>query len=198
MIHNPVVTPDLPALAAQKPRHPWLLNDRLKVVIAAGRLDQVKDFPTLLRAFARLADKKLRLVVLGEGGQRLTLENLARELGIAGRVDFPGWIANPFALMSRARLFVLSSRYEGLGNVLVEALACGCPVVSTDCPHGPREILENGKWGALVPVGDDAALAAAMETALSQNPDRAALKRRAQFFSVKRAVAEYEKVLFRP
>jgi len=198
MIHNPVVTPDLPALAAQKPRHPWLLNNRLKVVIAAGRLDQVKDFPTLLRAFARLADKKLRLVVLGEGGQRLALENLARELGAAKRVDFPGWTPNPLAFMSRARLFVSVSQYEGLGNALIEALACGCPVVSTDCPFGPREILENGRWGALVPVGDDAALAAAMETALSQNPDRAALKRRAQFFSVERAVAEYEKVLFRP
>jgi len=116
MIHNPVVTPDLPALAAQRPRHPWLLNDPRKVVVAAGRLDQVKDFPTLLRAFARLADKNMCLIVLGEGGQRLALENLASELGIAGRVDFPGWIANPFALMARARLFVLSSRYEGLSR----------------------------------------------------------------------------------
>lgn len=198
MIHNPVVTPDLPALAAQKPRHPWLLDNTLKVVVAAGRFHPVKDFPTLLRAFALQADRKLRLIVIGEGGERFALENLARELGIAGRVDFPGWMPNPFAFMSRARLFVSVSKYEGLGNALIEALACGCPVVSTDCPFGPREILENGKWGRLVPVGDAAALAATMEDALSQNPDRAALKRRAQFFSVERAVAEYEKVLFRP
>jgi len=110
-------------------------------------------------------------------------------------VDMPGWEPNPFAFMSRARLFVLSSRWEGFGNVLLESLACGCPVVSTDCPTGPREILEDGRWGALVPVGDDAALAKAMEEALEARPDRDALRRRASFFSVERATEQYEKIL---
>jgi len=191
-VYNPIMVPD--SLAAEQPSHAWFMEPG-DVILAAGRLFVQKDFPTLLRAFARLANQKLRLVIVGEGGERGALENLARELGIAGRVDFPGWIANPFALMSRARLFVLSSRYEGLSNVLIEAMACGCPVVSTDCPHGPREILENGKWGALVPVGDHAALAAAMEDALRTEPDRDALRKRAEFFSVERAVREYEKIL---
>lgn len=192
-IYNPVMAPA--SMAAEPPSHAWFVDYPGDVILAAGRLFTQKDFPTLLRAFARLANQKLRLVIAGEGGERLALENLAGELGIAGRVDFPGWIANPFALMSRARLFVLSSRHEGLANVLIEALACGCPVVSTDCPHGSREILENGKWGALVPVGDDAALAAAMEDALRTQPDRDALRKRAEFFSVERAVREYEKIL---
>jgi len=192
-IYNPVAVPA--SLAAAAPAHAWFKDSSDNVILAAGRLFVQKDFPTLLRAFARLADRKLRLVIVGEGGERGALENLARELGIAGRVDFPGWIANPFALMSRARLFVLSSRYEGLSNVLIEAMACGCPVVSTDCPHGAREVLENGKWGALVPVGDHAALAAAMEDALRTQPDPNALRKRAEFFSVERAVREYERIL---
>ena len=192
-IYNPVAVPA--SLAAAAPAHAWFKDSSVAVILAAGRLFVQKDFPTLLRAFARLANQKMRLVIAGEGGERLALENLASELGIAGRVDFPGWVANPFALMSRARLFVLSSRYEGLSNVLIEALACGCPVVSTDCPHGSREILENGKWGALVPVGDDAALAAAMEDALRTQPDRGALRGRAEFFTVERTVREYEKIL---
>jgi len=198
VVYNPVVTPAMQRLAAQTPEHPWLQPGCPPVVLAVGRLDEVKDFPMLLRAFARLEDHaKLRLVILGEGGERTALENLAAELGIAERVSLPGWKRNPFALMHRARLFVVSSRAESLCNVLIEAMACGCPVISTvgGTMNGPQEILENGKWGGLVPVGDDAALAAAMEKALQTAPDREALRRRAGFFSAERVAKEYEKVL---
>jgi len=195
-IYNPAFTPDLEFLALETPAHPWLRQKGLSVILAIGRLQKQKDHPTLLRAFARLAGcPEMRLVILGEGPERMSLESLVRELGLEGKVDMPGWEPNPFAFMSHARLFVLSSRWEGFANVLVEALACGCPVVSTDCPAGPREILEDGRWGALVPVGDDAALAQAMEEALEARPDRDALRRRASFFSVERAVEQYEQVL---
>lgn len=198
VVHNPVVTPAMQRLAAQTPDHPWLQPGCPPVVLAVGRLHRVKDFPTLLRAFARLGnDDELRLVILGEGAERAALENLAAELGIAERVSLPGWKRNPFALMRRARLFVVSSEAESLCNVLIEAMACGCPVISTDGPYvnGPQEILENGKWGGLVPVSDDGALAAAMEKALQTAPDREALRRRAGYFSAERVAKEYDKVL---
>jgi len=197
-IYNPAFTPDLESLSSATPTHRWLRKKGLSVILAVGRLEKQKDHPTLLRAFARLAGRPgMRLVILGKGPERASLEALVRELGLEGKVDMPGWEPNPFAFMSRARLFVLSSRWEGFGNVLVESLACGCPVVSTDCPTGPREILEDGRWGALVPVGDDAALAKAMEEALEARPDRDALRRRASFFSVERAAEQYEKVLLK-
>lgn len=198
VIYNPVVTPAMQRLAAQTPDHPWLQPGCPPVVLAVGRLHPVKDFPTLLRAFARVENHAgPRLVILGEGGERAALENLAAELGIAERVSLPGWKRNPFALMRRARLFVVSSHAESLCNVLIEAMACGCPVISTDGPYvnGPEEILENGQWGGLVPVGDDGALAAAMEKALQTAPDREALRRRAGYFSAERVAKEYEKVL---
>jgi len=195
-IYNPIFTPDLESLASETPTHPWLQKKGLSVILTAGRLHKVKDHRTLLRAFARLAGRpEMRLVILGEGPERTSLEALVRELGLEGKVDMPGWEPNPFAFMIHARMFVLSSRREGLPSVLIEALACGCPVVSTDGPTGPRVILEDGRWGTLVPVGDDAALAQAMEAALEAPPDRDALRRRASFFSVERAVEQYEKIL---
>jgi len=196
VIYNPVFTPELESLASATPEHPWLRKKERSVILAAGRLQEQKDYPTLLRAFARLAGRTdMRLVILGEGTERPSLEILVRDLGLEGKVDMPGWVPNPFAFMSRARLFVLSSRWEGLPGSLIQAMGCGCPVVSTDCPTGPREILEGGRWGALVSVGDDAALAQAMEAALEAPPDRDALRRRASFFSVERATEQYEKVL---
>ena len=195
-IYNPVDTPDLHAKAAEQPDHPWLRDDGAPVVLAAGRLAPEKDFPTLVRAFARLAARRpCRLIILGEGSKRTEVEGLVEESGLTDRVSLPGWVENPFAFMARASLFVLSSRWEGLPTVLVEALACGCPCISMDCPSGPAEILGNGEFGPLVPVGDDAALAEAMEQVLNRPPDRKALQRRAADFSADRAVAAYEKLL---
>ncbi len=193
VIYNPVVTPELARQAAKPSGHPWLdTPDGPPVVLAAGRLHYQKDFPTLLRAFAALRRQRpARLVLLGEGRDRRALGTLARQLGIAGDLDMPGFVDNPFAFMARAALFTLSSRYEGLPGVLIQAMACGCPVVSTDCPSGPAEILEQGRWGRLTPVGDTGALASAMSATLDTPADRAALAGRAQAFSMKRTLDRY-------
>lgn len=195
-IYNPVVTAGLHAKASEPSAHPWLVDGGAPVVVAAGHLEERKDFATLIRAFARLnARRACRLVILGEGKQRQRLETLVTELGLAGRVSLPGWVANPLALFARAALFVLSSVHEGLPTVLIEALACGCPCVSTDCPAGPAEILQDGSFGPLVPVGDDAALAEAMERVLGQPPDRARLQRRGADFSAQKAGDAYEQLI---
>lgn len=166
VIFNPIVTSDLVEKAAARADHPWFTNGT-PVFVAAGRLQPQKDFPTLFRAFRRVVDERpARLLVLGEGPERARLEALVEELGIGERVQLPGATANPYAYMARAAAFVLSSRWEGLPTVLVEALSCRVPVISTDCPSGPREILADGRYGALVPVGDVDALARAMSSAL--------------------------------
>jgi glycosyltransferase involved in cell wall biosynthesis len=166
VIYNPVVTPELAEYARAPVPHPWF-DDDTPVFVAAGRLRPQKDFPTLLRAFATLrARRSARLVILGDGPEQENLQTLATELGIAADVQLPGATANPYAYMARAVAFVLSSRWEGLPTVLVEALRCGVPVIATDCPSGSREILGDGRYGTLVPVGDVRALADAMEVAL--------------------------------
>ena len=166
-LKNPSIPIDLDRLANAPAPHPWLERRDMPVLLAAGRLVEVKDFATLLRAFGALRRQRpARLVILGEGPQRGALLALAGQLGVAQDVALPGFSANPVAWMARAALFVVSSRYEGGPNVLIEALACGTPAVSTDCPHGPREILDHGRWGHLVPVGDAPALAAAMAATL--------------------------------
>ena len=195
-IYNPAITSDLHGKAAEQPDHSWLRDDGAPVVLAVGKLERQKDYPTLIRAFARLAARRpCRLVILGEGSKKKEVEGLVEESKLTDRVSLPGWVENPFAFMARASLFVLSSRWEGLPTVLVEALACGCPCVSTDCPSGPAEILLNGDIGPLVPVGDDAALAEAMERVLDRPPDRQVLQRRAADISADRAVAAYENLL---
>ena len=197
MVYNPVVTEEMERKAREPVDHPWIGETGPPVILAAGRLDEQKDFPTLLAAFARLPTRRpARLIVLGEGRQRPHLLSLARRLGVAEHVDFPGFVDNPYAFMARASLFVLSSRHEGLPTVLIEAMACGCPVVSTDCPYGPREILEGGKHGPLVPVGDAEALAAAMARTIDAPPRPEALRERASFFNVERAIDRYEELLF--
>ena len=195
-IYNPIVTPDLDDKAVETPDHPWFRDDGAPVLLAVGRLEKQKDYPTLIRAFARLAVRRpCRLIILGEGSKRTEVEGLVEELKLTDRVSLPGWAENPLAFMARASLFVLSSRWEGLPTVLVEALACGCPCVSTDCPSGPAEILQDGEFGALVPVGDSAALAEAMERVLDAPPDRRLLQQRAAYFSADRAVAAYEELI---
>ena len=195
-IYNPVVMPDVRTRAEEQTNHPWLSDGAPPVILAVGRMSKQKDYPTLIRAFALLAGRRpCRLVILGQGEQRAELEQLAASLGVADRVSFAGWVENPFAFMSRASLFVLSSIYEGLPTVLLEAMACGCPCVSTDCPAGPSEILEDGRLGPLVPVGDEGALADAMERVLERPPDAHALRERAEDFSGEMSVAAYEALI---
>ena len=191
-IYNPVVGRDLPALAQAPPGHPWFEPGAPPVILGAGRLVEQKDYPTLIRAFATVREwRPARLVILGEGEHRGRLEALAANLGLAAHVSFTGFVANPLAYMARAGVFVLSSRWEGLGNVLIEALACGCPVVSTDCPSGPAEILEGGEYGRLVAVGDPAALAAAILATLDDPPLRQRLVARGMQFTAERAARCY-------
>jgi glycosyltransferase involved in cell wall biosynthesis len=168
VVHNPIVTTELRELVAEPLGHPWFGPGQVPVVLGVGRLAPQKDFGTLIRAFARVIVRRpCRLMILGDGPERASLEALVADRGLTGSVDLPGWISNPYPYMARAGVFVLSSRWEGLPSVLIEALFCEVPVVATDCLSGPREILEGGRYGALVPVGDEEALAAAIEAALA-------------------------------
>ncbi len=202
-VYNPIVSEELVAAAAEPVDHPWLREGEPPVVLGCGRLTEQKDFPTLVRAFARLrATRPARLIILGTGTDPAAtrkecseLRELAAALQVGRDLDLPGFVANPCAYMSKAGLFALSSRWEGFSTVLTEAIACGCPVVSTDCPSGSAEILENGRYGPLVPVGDDAALAAAMARVLDAPPDPATLRRRAQSFTVECATDAYAGLL---
>jgi glycosyltransferase involved in cell wall biosynthesis len=184
VIRNPVITGELADLASRPCDHPWLAARERPLVLGAGRLERQKDFPTLIRAFSEVRRQRdCRLIILGKGGGRPGLEALISELGLTDDVDLPGFQPNPFPFLARADLFVLSSAWEGSPNVLTEAMALGTPVVSTDCPSGPREILDGGRFGPLVPVGDAAALARAVTATLDRHlPPRA----------LKEAVCEYD------
>jgi len=191
-IHNPVADDGLRARARQALQHPWFTPDAVPVILAVGRLTEQKDFATLLNAFSRLRAKRAaRLVILGEGRLRNNLQELANTLGIAADVEMPGFVENPFQYMARASVLVLSSQYEGLPGVLIQALACACPVVSTDCPGGSREILDNGNIGALVAVGDADGMAQAILSQLDNPTSKDVLLRRAEDFSVEVGVSNY-------
>jgi len=171
-IYNPTITPELFVLAKEEPQHRWL-NEDVPVILAVGRLNPQKNYSLLIEAFAELRKSlKAKLIILGdvfmpeEKEEKIKLVKLIDELGIKEDVDLAGFQKNPYAFMSRTDLFVLSSDFEGLPNVLIEALACAAPVGATDCASGPREILAGGKYGILVPVGDKDKLAAAMKSAL--------------------------------
>jgi len=166
VVYNPVIMPDTVARAREVPDHPWFGPGQPPVILGVGRLTPQKDFPTLLRAFAQVRrHRAARLIILGEGEGRAELDALAGELGVAEDVALPGFQKNALSYMAHSGVFVLSSAWEGLPTVLIEALAAGTRVVSTDCPSGPREILQDGRLGALVPVGDAMGLATAiMET----------------------------------
>lgn len=173
VVHNPIVTPQLRSMAAAPLDHPWFGPGEPPVILAVGRLSQQKDFPNLIRAFALVRQERpARLMILGEGPEQRVLEALIDELGLAVDVKLSGWVLNPYPYMRRAQAFVLSSRWEGLPSVLIEALYCGAPVIATDCPSGPQEILDGGEHGLLVPVGDVSALARAIERALDENIPR--------------------------
>lgn len=198
VIRNPVITDELERLARGPAPHPWLAAERdCPVILAMGRLARQKDFPTLLRAFARVRQERpCRLIILGEGRDRPTLEALAAELGIAKEVLLPGFQENPYPWLAHADLFVLSSAWEGSPNALTEALALGIPVVSTDCRSGPREILRDGELGALVPVGDDLALAdAVVNSGLEHPPTTATLRQAANEYRAENSANDYLRVL---
>jgi len=187
---NPVVTPAFLTRAGAPPRHPWLSGPReAPVIVGAGRLTPQKDFETLIRAVAMLdRPPPPRLILYGEGEDRGPLEALGGAAGLGDRLSMPGFTDNLGAELAAADLFALSSRHEGLPTVLIEAMACGCPVVSTDCPSGPREILEGGAHGRLVPVGDPGALAQAISATLAGPPDPVALRSRGAAFSLSASV----------
>jgi len=192
VVYNPAYAPRIESMALEPVPHPWLEDSSMPVLVASGRLEAQKDFATLLRAFALLRNRRpARLVILGQGSLGAQLQALADELSVSASVLFPGYVLNPWAYMGRASAFVLSSAHEGLPGVLVEALGLGIPVVSTDCPTGPSEILDRGRYGRLVPVHDPASLARAIEHALDTPVDRDQLKRRAREFSLEAAAAAY-------
>lgn len=170
VVENSTISPALYAMADEKISDAWFTDPAIPVIIGIGRLRKTKDFEVLIKAFAKIrGERSCRLVILGEGGERPHLEALIKELDLAGEVKLYGHVKNPFAYLQRAALFALSSRFEGSPNVLIEALALGIPVVATDCCSGPREILQDGKYGPLVPVGNVSALAQAMLETLA-NP----------------------------
>jgi glycosyltransferase involved in cell wall biosynthesis len=183
VVHNPVVTTELYTKASVPlGNHPWFAPDQPPVVLGIGRLTAQKDFCTLIKAFAILRQvMPARLIILGEGECRSELERLVQRMMLTADVALPGFVANPYSYIRQSAAFVLSSRWEGLPTVLIEALAVGATVVSTDCPSGPAEILEGGRWGHLVPVGDADALAAAIwESLTSACRDKEAARRSVQ------------------
>ncbi len=193
--HNPIETDELAIKSLVALDHPWFIDGQPPVIIGVGRLSKEKDFPTLIEAFNHLRlGKQARLVILGEGAERTFLESLIEASPYRADILLGGFQENPYNWMHGASVFVLSSRWEGFGNVLVEAMACGTPVISTACPSGPEEILEQGRWGRLVPVGDAEALANAIAQTLADAspPD---VKKRAEAFGVAHAVDAYLNVL---
>ena len=167
VIYNPVITSEMINLSRLPPNHPWLIDDSVPVVLGVGRLMPAKNFQLLIKAFHNLLDTiPARLIILGEGPERPRLERLVKELDIYDRVALPGFVHNPYVYFRNSSVFVLSSLWEGLPTVLIEALACGTQVVSTDCKSGPREILQDGKLGTLVPIDQSDALSDAIKYAL--------------------------------
>lgn len=168
VIYNPVITPELLAKAQQPIEHPWFAPEEPPVILGVGRLVKQKDFPTLIKAFAQVqAVKPARLVILGSGREQKSLQSLIAELGLTDKVALLGFVDNPSAYMAKSSVFVLSSLWEGFGNVLVEAMAMETPVISTDCESGPREILARGKYGYIVPVRDPQVMADAIVKVIS-------------------------------
>lgn len=198
VIYNPQDLEDIKTKASAQCL--WMIKEKLPLIVTSSRLVPLKDHRTLFRAFKKVTKKvSSHLVVLGDGPELEPLQSYAKELGIAEQISWPGWQFNPYSGMKLCDLFVLTSRFEGFGNVLVEAMACGLPVVSTDCPAGPREILDNGKYGILVPVGDDAELSEAILEIITNPGKRCELIEsgftRASEFSVSSVSRQYLDVL---
>lgn len=199
VVSCPVVAAEVFAGDFPVPDHPWCQEDGPALIMGLGELSGRKDFATLIRAFALLRrEVPARLMILGRGKDRDRLLALAGELGVADHLALPGFVPNPLDYLARASLFAFTSTLEGLGFALIEALAVGVPAVSTDCPSGPREILQDGKYGPLVPVGDHQALAAAMLATLRHPLPRAFLQAAARPYEIERATSAYIKALALP
>ena len=202
-ILNPIPH-NVTSLSKQLINHKWLSSEPRndsntfpKIILAAGRLIKQKNFLMLIRAFAEVRSRlDARLILLGDGPQREKILELINSLNIEEAISMPGWVDNPYSFMASADLFVMSSSWEGCPNVLLETLACGCSVVSTDCPPGPSEILEHGRWGKLVPVNDQTALAEAIIATLEDDTNQDALRQRATQFSPEYIIDNFE-ILFR-
>lgn len=196
VVPSPIVPERLFHEALPKPDHPWFAEGQPPVILGIGELSWRKDFATLIRAFARLRPEfPSRLMILGRGRQREQLLALAGELGVADDLALPGFVDNPFHYLAHARLFGFTSRWEGLPFALIEALAVGVPVVATDCPSGPREVLEDGRHGPLVPIGDDEALAAALLATLRNPLPREELQQAARPYEIENAATAYAAAL---
>lgn len=194
VIYNPVLGRDFERRMRAPVNHPWLPVTNVPVILAVGRLTRQKHFDLLIRAFATLR-QPCRLLLLGEGPERKHLESLIQELGCADRIALPGQVDDPIPYMKTASVFALSSRYEGFGNVLAEALATGTPVVATDCPSGPREILDSGRYGILVPTDNVAALAAGLRQALQDGGKSSVPVAAADRFQAAGVAAQYLEVI---
>lgn len=197
VMYNPVDVKEVRHRSRESINHPWLQSDEYDVVLSVGRLAAAKDLETWLRAFARVVEERpsVRGIVAGRGPDMEELKTLRSQLGLDDVVSFPGYIDNQYAYMANASVFMLSSRHEGLPTVLIEALACGCPVVSTDCPSGPREILVDGEYGPLVNVGDKRGLADAVLETLERPPSSDSLHERASAFGLDTILDEYEQFI---
>jgi glycosyltransferase involved in cell wall biosynthesis len=195
VLYNPVVSEVLFERADEPVTHPWLVDRKVPVVIGLGRFSPQKNFPLLIAAIAEARrERPLRLIILGEGALRPELEAQIRDLGLEDDVDLPGFDPNPFRFLKHASLYVLSSDWEGLPTALIEAMACGTPVVATDCDSGPGEILDDGRLGRIVPRGDVKAMAGAILATLDSPGDAAERVARAREFSLDRAVDRYLEV----
>jgi len=198
VIPNPVISRRIFELSNTRVDHPWFNDDKIRVILGVGRLTRQKDFQTLIKAFARLRQRTeipCKLIILGDGVLHRPLKSLAIELGLAEHIDLPGYVENPWAYMRRASLFVLSSTWEGSPNALTEALALGVPVIATDCPSGPREILKDGYYGTLVAVGNIGQMADAMRTTLENPPNPLRLKEAVSAYTVEASSQRYLETL---
>jgi glycosyltransferase involved in cell wall biosynthesis len=195
-IYNPAITPDFFLKTQENLYHSWFSAGELPVILSVGRLTPAKDFTTLIRAFAHLNQRHLaRLLILGEGEERTKLESLVRTLNLDQQVSLPGFVDNPLPYMKQASVFALSSCFEGMPNALLQAMACGTAVVSTDCPSGPREILESGKWGKLVPVGNVEAMAEAILASLKGETQRPSMEILESRFGLDAILDQYLSIL---
>jgi glycosyltransferase involved in cell wall biosynthesis len=193
VIQNGIAVNEIRELKSHPPDHPWLENGgNKKIIVGIGRLSRQKNFSDLLIAFSRIKDpKQARLLILGEGAELENLQTLSRELQIEDRVDFPGYIENPYPILAQADVFVSPSKWEGFGNVVLEALACGAPIVATDCPGGPADILEGKPFARIVPLDDAHAMAEAIEEQMMYKTDRTQIIQYAQQFSIGTTAQQY-------